>query len=42
VNVEYLDLADFLIIAEEVTSINVQVLSKMASLPLADSALHAP
>jgi death-on-curing protein len=42
VNVEYLDLADFLIIAEEVTGINVQVLSKMASLPLADSALHPP
>lgn len=40
--VEYLDLADFLVIAEEITGINTPVLSKMASLPLADSALHAP
>jgi death-on-curing protein len=42
VSVEYLDLADFLVIAEEVTGINVQVLSTMSSLSLADSALHAP
>jgi len=42
VSVEYLDLADFLVIAEEVTGIDVQVLSTMSSLSLADSALHAP
>ena len=41
-SVEYLDLADFLVIAEEVTGIDVQVLSTMSSLSLADSALHAP
>jgi hypothetical protein len=38
VSVEYLDPADFLVIAEEVTGINVQVLSTMSSLSLADSA----
>lgn len=40
--VEYLDLADFLVIAEEITGIEVSVLMKMSRLPLADSALHAP
>ena len=40
--VEYLDLADFLVIAEEITGIEVPVLIKMSRLSLADSALHAP
>lgn len=40
--VEYLDLADFLVIAEEITGIEVPVLMKMSRLSLADSALHAP
>lgn len=40
--VEYLDLADFLLISEEITGIEVSVLMKMSRLPLADSALHAP
>lgn len=38
----YLDLADFLLIAEEVLGIEAEVLQKMANLPLADSALNAP
>jgi death-on-curing protein len=42
VTVEYLDLADFLVIAEEITGIEVPVLVKMSRLSLADSALHAP
>ena len=40
--IEYLDLADFLVISEEITGIEVSVLMKMLRLPLADSALHAP
>lgn len=40
--VEYLDLADFLVIAEEITGIDVPVLMKMSRLSLVDSALHAP
>lgn len=40
--VEYLDLADFLVISEEITGIEVSVLMKMSRLSLADSALHAP
>ncbi len=40
--VEYLDLADFLVIAEEITGIEVPVLMKMSRVSLADSALHAP
>ena len=40
--VEYLDLADFLVIAEEITGIEVPVLMKVSRLSLADSALHAP
>jgi death-on-curing protein len=38
----YLDLADFLLIGEEVLGIEAEVLEKMANLPLADSALNAP
>lgn len=41
-SVEYLDLADFLLIAEEVTGLDIPTLSKVARLSLADSALHAP
>lgn len=40
--IEYLDLADFLLISEEITGIEVPVLTKMSRLSLADSALHAP
>lgn len=40
--IEYLDLADFLVISEEITGIEVSVLMKMSRLSLADSALHAP
>lgn len=40
--IEYLDLADFLVIAGEITGIEVPVLMKMSRLSLADSALHAP
>ncbi|MGH2726185.1 MAG: type II toxin-antitoxin system death-on-curing family toxin [Actinomycetota bacterium] len=39
---QYLDLADFLLIGEEVLGIEVEVLQKMANLTLADSALNAP
>lgn len=38
----YLDLADFLVIAEEVLGVQADVVAKMANLPLADSALNAP
>lgn len=41
-SVEYLDLADFLLIAEAVTGLDVKTLTKVSRLPLADSALHAP
>ncbi len=41
-SIEYLDLADFLLISAEITGIEVSVLMKMSRLPLADSALHAP
>lgn len=40
--IEYLDLADFLLISEEITGIEASVLMKMPRLSLADSALHAP
>ena len=40
--VEYLGLADFLLIAEAVTSIRAEVLVMSADLALADSALNAP
>jgi death-on-curing protein len=42
VSVEYLDLVDYLAIAAEVTGLDITVLSRVAKLNLADSALHAP
>ncbi|MHB8513652.1 MAG: type II toxin-antitoxin system death-on-curing family toxin [Actinomycetota bacterium] len=38
----YLDLADFLLIAEAELGVEAEVVAKMANLPLADSALNAP
>lgn len=40
--VEYLDLADYVGIAAEVTGLDVATVMKVANLDLADSALHAP
>ena len=40
--VEYLDLADYLAIAAEVTGLDVTTITKVTNLNLADSALHAP
>lgn len=40
--IEYLDLADYLLIAEAVTGIAAEVLAKLPVIDLADSALHAP
>ena len=40
--VEYLDLADYVAIASEVTGLDVATVMKVANLDLADSALHAP
>lgn len=40
--VEYLDLADYVAIAAEVTGLDLDVVMKVANLDLADSALHAP
>jgi death-on-curing protein len=42
VNVEYLDLADYVAIAAEITGLDVAMVMKVADLGLADSALHAP
>jgi death-on-curing protein len=42
VTIEYLDLADFVTIAAEVTGLDTATVMKLASLDLADSALHAP
>jgi death-on-curing protein len=42
VTVYYLDLADYLTIAEEITGLDDATLMKVANLDLADSALHAP
>jgi death-on-curing protein len=42
VTVYYLDLADYLLIAEEITGLPDATLVKVANLDLADSALHAP
>jgi death-on-curing protein len=42
VSVEYLDLADYLVIAAEVTGLDLDTLIKVTQLHLADSALHAP
>ncbi len=40
--VEYLDLADYVAIAAEVTGLDAATIMKAANLDLADSALHAP
>ena len=40
--VQYLDLADFLVIAEAVLDVEAEVLAHQANLHLADSALNAP
>jgi death-on-curing protein len=42
VSVEYLELADYLAIATEVTGLDVETLLRVTNLGLADSALHAP
>jgi death-on-curing protein len=42
VRIEYVDLVDYLAIASEVTGLDITVLSRVAKLNLADSALHAP
>jgi death-on-curing protein len=42
VTVEYLDLADYVEIAQEVTGLDEVIVLKVANLDLADSALHAP
>jgi death on curing protein len=42
VTVEYLDLADYVAIAAEVTRLDAATVMKFANLDLADSALHAP
>ena len=41
-SVEYLELADYLAIAVEVTGLTVETVTHVAKLDLADSALHAP
>lgn len=40
--IEYLDLADYIAIAEEITGLAEAIVIKVANLGLADSALHAP
>jgi death-on-curing protein len=42
VTIEYLDLADYLAIAAEITGLDVRTLTTVTRLSLADSALHAP
>jgi death-on-curing protein len=42
VSVEYLDLADYLAIAAEVTGLDIDTVIKVTNVDLADSALHAP
>jgi hypothetical protein len=42
VSFEYLDLADFIAIAAEVTGLDEDTVTKIVDLGLADSALHAP
>ena len=39
---EYLELADYLAIAAEITGLDEQTITKVTKLDLADSALHAP
>ena len=41
-SVVYLDLADYVAIAAEVTGLDVETLMRVAKLDLADSAMHAP
>ncbi len=41
-SVEYLELADYLAIAADVTGLDVETLTRVTKLDLADSALHAP
>lgn len=41
-SIEYLDLADFIAIAAEVTGLDEDTIAKIADLGLADSALHPP
>jgi hypothetical protein len=40
--IDYLDLVDYLLIAEAVTGIPAETLAKLPGIDLADSALHAP
>jgi len=42
VSVAYLDLADYIAIAAEITGLEVETVMRAANLDLADSALHAP
>jgi death-on-curing protein len=42
VTVEYLELADYLAIAIEVTGLEAETITRVTKLDLADSALHAP
>jgi death on curing protein len=42
VSTEYLDLVDYVAIAAEVTGLDVDTVTRVALLELADSALHAP
>jgi death-on-curing protein len=42
VTVEYVDLADYLAIAVEVTGLDTDTVARVAKIPLADSAQHAP
>jgi death on curing protein len=42
VSTEYLELADYLAIAAEITGLDEKTITKVAKLDLADSALHAP
>ncbi len=39
---QYLDLADYLLIAEAVTGVSAQTFARLPSLDLAESALHVP
>ena len=41
-SVEYVELADYLAIAAEVTGLDIETIIKVTKLDLADSALHAP
>lgn len=41
-SVEYLDLADYIGVASEITGLDETMVIKIANLDLADSALHAP